>query len=65
MRKSLSTRFAAFVLVAAMAAPVFAAPAQREDSPIDRIEQRITRIVHQIVKIFVPVPTDSITQPRP
>jgi len=51
MRRSLGKRIATLVLVAFMAAPAFAAP-PRDDSPIDRFERAISRIMEKINHIF-------------
>ncbi len=62
MRRSLSVRIAALVLVASMAIPAFAAP-QRDESPIDGLERAITRVVKQIRNIIQPL-TDMLTVPK-
>jgi len=51
MRRSLGKRIATLVLVAFMAAPAFAAP-PRDDSPFDRFERAISRIMEKISHIF-------------
>jgi hypothetical protein len=51
MRRSLGKRIAALVLVAFMAAPAFAAP-PRDDSPFDRFERTISRLVEKIIHIW-------------
>ena len=53
MRRSVSVRVAALVLVISMAAPAFAA--RRDDSPIggfDRIERRIASFVRHVIHIL-------------
>ena len=50
MRRSLSVRIATILLVVSLAAPAMASP--REDSPIDRFERAVSRIMHQIVRII-------------
>jgi hypothetical protein len=51
MRGSLSVRIATLVLVASLAAPAFAAP-PRGDSPLERVERTISRIVQHIKHVL-------------
>lgn len=60
MRRSLSVRFATVLLVAAMAMPAMAAP--RDDSPMDRFDRAISRIIQQITHVFDL--TDVLTTPK-
>ena len=60
MRRFLSVRFATVLLVAAMAMPAMAAP--RDDSPMDRFDRAISRIIQQITHVFDL--TDVLTTPK-
>ena len=52
MRRSLTARIATLVFVTFMAtAPAFASP-RRDDSPIDGIQQTISRFFEHIIKIL-------------
>ena len=51
MHRSVSLRVAAFVLVATLSTPVFAAPS-RDDSPLAGFERAVSRLVQQIKKVF-------------
>ena len=61
MRRSLSVRFATIVLVAAMAMPAMAAP--RDDSPLDRFEQTISRFMSKIQHVIINL-TDQLSIPK-
>jgi hypothetical protein len=47
VHRSLSLRIATLLLVASMAAPAMAAP--RDDSPFDRFERSISKIISHII----------------
>lgn len=64
MRRSLSARISIFVFLVLMSAPVFAS-APRDDSPFDRFERAITRIVQQVKKVLQPTILDSLNIPKP
>jgi hypothetical protein len=51
MYRSLGVRIATLLLVAVIATPAFAAP-PRDDSPFDRFERTISRLVEKIIHIW-------------
>ena len=50
VRRSISVRIAALLLVVSMAAPAIAAP--RDESPVDRFERVMSRIISRIHHVF-------------
>ena len=50
MRRSLSVRIATILLAVSLAAPAMAAP--RDDSPVDRFERAVSRLMSKIHHIF-------------
>ena len=61
MSRSLSVRISAFVLIAAMAMPVMAAP--RDDSPLDGFERAISRVMSRIQHVICNL-ADTMLPPK-
>lgn len=62
VRRSLSVRIAALLLVVSMAAPAFAA--SRDTSPVDPFDRAISRIV-RIIRHLIPLDLIGIDPPKP
>jgi len=62
MRRSVSVRISTVLLVATLALPAMAAP-RRDDSPMDRFESAISRVLHNIQRHICDL-GDLLTGPK-